>query len=508
MSNFAKEQLLKYGWTEGKGLGKNENGITEPVKLATTQNKEGIGYDEYETPWWEKVYNDASKNIKIESIGDQVTLTAANNTNAGQTHGSFDPLKKSIIYQKAFMSVGSLSFGTVDHPKIIDVTDQKQHGSHLNAQSQLNATPARENTMAYRKTNAESDVESSEHEVDTINANLNQLKEGTDFYLSKSTKKKYRKKMKNLEQQLSTCNLDNDNFVKCNIVSDRKWKLLNMNVYELSQGKKLSQKKKMRKIKEEIVNSNKLNHLITKSLKTNRTDEIDEEWPKTIPLPCMKLVNPHSNQKLRNKHLKDTLVDQQTRLHNHVKKLWDIFTEKHQISELKWKNEKDSIKPKVKPNLELTNNTGEVTTEQDCIINIEEVPSDIEEKIQQGNVVSRHVYFKSLKIPKRFQGNPQKMARNYIKYKCIESHDENSVKTILRTILEEKEVSKKCTKIQKQRNVLFSLKKKIAQCSIKKTEQSTRELNMDSVIKDLEKCGLVEQVNIKKRSTQTHLTPV
>lgn len=36
---FAEEQLLKHGWTQGKGLGRKENGITQALKVTLKQDK-------------------------------------------------------------------------------------------------------------------------------------------------------------------------------------------------------------------------------------------------------------------------------------------------------------------------------------------------------------------------------------------------------------------------------------------------------------------------------------
>uniref|UniRef100_A0A0C9RNR6 G patch domain-containing protein 4 n=1 Tax=Fopius arisanus TaxID=64838 RepID=A0A0C9RNR6_9HYME len=75
MSSFAKNQLLKYGWTEGKGLGKNENGIVDALKPKLKFDRIGMGHDGAEYNWWEHIYNEASNNLEVKSDSTNINLT-------------------------------------------------------------------------------------------------------------------------------------------------------------------------------------------------------------------------------------------------------------------------------------------------------------------------------------------------------------------------------------------------------------------------------------------------
>ncbi|KAI4504468.1 hypothetical protein M0802_000018 [Mischocyttarus mexicanus] len=80
-SSFAKKQLQKYGWTEGKGLGRSENGITEALKPKLKFNNEGLGYSTYTSPrteWWQTSFDKAAKNIVVNNQNDEISFSVSN----------------------------------------------------------------------------------------------------------------------------------------------------------------------------------------------------------------------------------------------------------------------------------------------------------------------------------------------------------------------------------------------------------------------------------------------
>jgi hypothetical protein len=46
ISSFARRQMLKMGWVEGSGLGKNQDGITTHIKAIKRLDNEGISSKE------------------------------------------------------------------------------------------------------------------------------------------------------------------------------------------------------------------------------------------------------------------------------------------------------------------------------------------------------------------------------------------------------------------------------------------------------------------------------
>lgn len=91
--DFAKKQMQKYGWEEGKecigyvvfltcffntqsmfvivgkGLGKNEDGIAKAVKPKLKFDNAGIGHNlsaDFTDRWWERLYDKAADNVQVD----------------------------------------------------------------------------------------------------------------------------------------------------------------------------------------------------------------------------------------------------------------------------------------------------------------------------------------------------------------------------------------------------------------------------------------------------------
>ncbi|GBE60417.1 G-patch domain-containing protein [Babesia ovata] len=100
-SKFGAAILAKYGWKEGEGLGKNRDGIVDPVKLKAAKNNEGLGKKDSDQwhNWWDDLYNEmASKSTKVTSASSKITETERkSNTheqkivNAGDSESLTDP---------------------------------------------------------------------------------------------------------------------------------------------------------------------------------------------------------------------------------------------------------------------------------------------------------------------------------------------------------------------------------------------------------------------------------
>ncbi|RIA92553.1 hypothetical protein C1645_764819 [Glomus cerebriforme] len=72
MGDFAENQLKKYGWIKGQGLGKNAEGRKTPIIITKKNDTRGLGDNsvDWSFEWWNKVYTNTLDNIKITKTSD------------------------------------------------------------------------------------------------------------------------------------------------------------------------------------------------------------------------------------------------------------------------------------------------------------------------------------------------------------------------------------------------------------------------------------------------------
>ncbi|CAH2056274.1 unnamed protein product, partial [Iphiclides podalirius] len=95
--DFARKQLEKYGWTAGKGLGKNENGISEALKPKIKRSVTGVGHDlasDFTEHWWNNLYNKAAKNVEVEEVNGKVKKIKCKDKNFEITNNAWQMKKK------------------------------------------------------------------------------------------------------------------------------------------------------------------------------------------------------------------------------------------------------------------------------------------------------------------------------------------------------------------------------------------------------------------------------
>eukprot|EP01041_Mallomonas_annulata_P009456 gene9456-19639_t len=69
ISDFARKQLEKFGWSEGKGLGKNEDGMKKHIKIKKIEDNSGIGQEKAkqeasQEEWWHDPFDKALRKMQ------------------------------------------------------------------------------------------------------------------------------------------------------------------------------------------------------------------------------------------------------------------------------------------------------------------------------------------------------------------------------------------------------------------------------------------------------------
>ena len=70
-SDYGSKLLMQMGWTEGKGLGKDESGIQDCIQIQRRSENQGLGKEDnknfkWNDCWWENSFNDALKAIQCD----------------------------------------------------------------------------------------------------------------------------------------------------------------------------------------------------------------------------------------------------------------------------------------------------------------------------------------------------------------------------------------------------------------------------------------------------------
>lgn len=263
MSDIGKAMLLKCGWTEGRGLGKNEDGITQALNPVSNLEKTGLGHKEiFEDDCLEK-YNKILNSIKVESKISTVSLSVSltksvsdnncdiafsNKINMQSQHKTF--VKTSTLYNgleqdsslKSKEENDSVHIPSINeqlfkvfcegkgvkcslkNEKLKRVAMQKEmflnkNVSNINSVSHANMSLPTE--MFYRNTETKSNLKKDEDEID-IDTNIPKLNT-THTVISKSKKKKHKKRINSLAEKLSNFSIrENNETPKCTSLNCKK----------------------------------------------------------------------------------------------------------------------------------------------------------------------------------------------------------------------------------------------------------------------------------------------
>ncbi|XP_061190117.1 G patch domain-containing protein 4-like [Saccostrea echinata] len=100
-SKFAQKELKKFGWKEGSGLGKNENGMKEAIKVKIKKDSHGVGHntgDEFTFHWWDHVFNKAANSIEVNTTKEGVSVRKSKDSGGVSTKKARTFDNKAMLY--------------------------------------------------------------------------------------------------------------------------------------------------------------------------------------------------------------------------------------------------------------------------------------------------------------------------------------------------------------------------------------------------------------------------
>lgn len=117
--DFARKILGKYGWKDGDGLGKNNTGIAKPLRATLKFDNAGFGTNaataDFNNHWWERVFNDAAKNVDVKNDGDKIRMDLKDNEDGVEISTKGYSLKKLKKAKASKELVGDISQSTYDN---------------------------------------------------------------------------------------------------------------------------------------------------------------------------------------------------------------------------------------------------------------------------------------------------------------------------------------------------------------------------------------------------------
>jgi len=128
MACFASHELTKHGWSAGKGLGKDEHGIKEAIKVKRKNNTSGLGLniaEQFTYHWWDHAFNKAAKSISVDATGDEVKLSKSESMEPLSTSKVSKYLNGKPLLYGTFVKAGSLVPGVTN----VEVEDKEDSSS-------------------------------------------------------------------------------------------------------------------------------------------------------------------------------------------------------------------------------------------------------------------------------------------------------------------------------------------------------------------------------------------
>nr|XP_033779762.1 G patch domain-containing protein 4 [Geotrypetes seraphini]XP_033779763.1 G patch domain-containing protein 4 [Geotrypetes seraphini] len=141
---FAEKQLKRHGWKQGKGLGKQESGISEAIKVKVKCGKAGVGHnsaEQFTFHWWDHVFNKTASNITVETDEDGIQMKQL--TEGGGQISNKKPRKglnsHTMLYGRFIKAATLMSGGEIaeEEPKLSESSEEDEEKLDLSSANKL-----------------------------------------------------------------------------------------------------------------------------------------------------------------------------------------------------------------------------------------------------------------------------------------------------------------------------------------------------------------------------------
>jgi len=125
--SFAERMLKKQGWKDGQGLGKQQQGIVDPIKAALKFDKSGVGHDiakEFTNNWWDLAFKKAANKIEVEETKEGEIDVKSKKRNKKKR-------KREKSEAKNQLYAGFTKSATLENGRTIDVVTEPKRNEKL-----------------------------------------------------------------------------------------------------------------------------------------------------------------------------------------------------------------------------------------------------------------------------------------------------------------------------------------------------------------------------------------
>ncbi|XP_055379770.1 PIN2/TERF1-interacting telomerase inhibitor 1 [Condylostylus longicornis] len=242
-NNFGVKMLEKMGWVPGKGLGRNESGNQEFIRIKYKHDIKGLGYSEKDDQWTEheKNYNSLLNSLSNygsdNSNASDVKKTHSNNFNS-EDNSNYVKTSGESLEEKSRASRARLHYKKFTKGKDISQYSKKDLANIFGKKSfEISET----------KVNAQSEAKTGHTEKIDNSLIFNASSSVQDYF-----KEKMKKRKLNNEDEESSQNLNKYEETK----SDKCYKnKITENILEMKAENVVKKKKKSRKVSEDISES-------------------------------------------------------------------------------------------------------------------------------------------------------------------------------------------------------------------------------------------------------------